>query len=93
MSTDRAEKSAYVTIWRWLMVLAVLGIAVAALPVPKLFSLALVFGIAFLKAGLVMRDYMHLRSEPLLILAAALVPVLLVVGMTVALVPDIVFGR
>jgi hypothetical protein len=36
---------------------------------------------------------MHLKSETLLILGIAGIPVLLLVGMALALVPDIVFNR
>lgn len=93
MVMKRTDTRPYVAVWQWLMALAVLGVAATALPVPRLLVIALIFGVAAFKALLVVRNYMHLRSEPLLILAMALVPVLLALGMALALVPDIVFRR
>jgi caa(3)-type oxidase subunit IV len=83
----------YVTVWGWLVALLAAGIAAIFLPVPKALALGLVFSAAVAKAGLVVRNYMHLRSEHLLIYAIAFVPVALFLGLLLALVPDIVFNR
>ncbi len=45
------------------------------------------------KALLVAANYMHLRFEPRLIYAIAIAPIVLFLGLTLALVPDIVFGH
>ncbi len=91
MTTTETSSRRYVTIWGWLMALAVLGVVLAAAPVPKTAVLALVFTVAGIKAALVTRNYMHLKAEHVLIYAIALVPVLLFLGLALALAPDIVF--
>lgn len=83
----------YVIVWVWLVVLLGAGLAVVSLPIPRTAAVALVFGVASLKAGLVVRNYMHLKSEHRLIYAIALVPVLLFVGLLLALIPDIAMRR
>jgi cytochrome c oxidase subunit 4 len=83
----------YVTIWVLLMALLFAGLAVAFLPLTKGTVLLLIFEVALVKAALVARYYMHLRGEHALIYAIAGIPVVLVVGMVLTLVPDIVFGK
>lgn len=83
----------YCEIWAWLVGLLIAGTVVVFLPIPKLVALLLVFGVAAVKAGLVVRHYMHLKAEHLLIYLIALLPVLFVVIMAVALLPDIAFRR
>jgi len=83
----------YIGVWVWLVALLAAGLAVMALPVPKLAALALIFGIASIKAALVIRNYMHLKYESLFIIAVALVPVLLFIGLAIALIPDIAMHR
>lgn len=80
-----------VAVWGWLITLLLVGLAVAFGPLTKIGAVAVIFVIAAVKAGLVVRYYMHLRSEALLIYAIAGVPVLLFIGLTLTLVPDIVF--
>jgi caa(3)-type oxidase subunit IV len=92
MSSD-ARFPSYLTIWVWLMVLLVAGLASAFLPVGKAMAIFLVFTVAVVKTFLVARHYMHLRTESVLIYAIAGIPVLLLLGMMLALVPDIVFNR
>ena len=89
----KAHHPSYVTIWVWLVLLLVAGLAIALLPIGKAMAIFLVFTVAVVKAFLVARHYMHLKSETVLILAIAGIPVLLLVGMALALVPDIVFNR
>jgi caa(3)-type oxidase subunit IV len=81
------------TIWAWLVGLLAAGLVLAYLPVGKPMAVFLIFSVAVVKATLVARHYMHLRSETLMIYAIAGVPVLLLLGMALALVPDIVFNR
>jgi caa(3)-type oxidase subunit IV len=82
-----------VSIWVWLVVLVFGGLAAAYLPMTRTTVLLLIFEIAFVKATLVARYYMHLRGEQPLIYAIAGVPVLLAIGMVLTLVPDIVLGK
>jgi caa(3)-type oxidase subunit IV len=91
MST--AHGPSHVTVWSWLVLLLVLGLVLAFLPFGKAMVIFLIFAVAVVKAFLVARHYMHLKSETLLIYAIAGVPVILLVGRALALVPDIVFNR
>jgi len=83
----------YVAVWAWLVALVILGLAVSFLPGARSMAVALIFATAVAKALLVALNYMHLRSESRLIYAIAIVPVLFVLGLTVALFPDFVFHR
>ncbi len=91
--TTETHHPSYVTIWAWLVALLGVGLALAYLPMGKPAAVFLIFTVATVKAFLVARYYMHLKSETLLILAIAVLPVLLLVSMALSLVPDIVFNR
>jgi len=95
MSTQTAHdtQSFYVEIWAWLVGLLILGTVVVFLPIPKITALVAVFAIAVVKAILVVRNYMHLRAEHLVIYLIVALPVLLVIGMTLTLLLDIAFRR
>lgn len=88
-----ATRSHYIAIWRWLIVLVIAGLLATALPVPKLLIVVIVFGIAITKATMVLRDYMHLKAETLVIHAIALIPILLFIGLALTLIPDIALHR
>src|SRR5208337_4845526 len=62
-SLDRAS----IIVWVWLVGLLGAGMMVFMLPIPRIPALLLIFGIAAFKATLVLRDYMHLKGEKLLI--------------------------
>jgi len=83
----------YIAIWLWLVVLVGAGLLASALPVPKIAVLVLVFAIAGVKATMVMRDYMHLKFETLVIHVIALIPILLFIGLALTLIPDIALHR
>lgn len=88
-SLDRSS----VIVWAWLVALLGAGMTVFMLPLPHLPALVVIFGIAAFKAGLVLRDYMHLKGEKALIYAIAFIPVILAIAMALVLIPDIVFRR
>ena len=92
MTTD-SHRPSYVTIWIWLVALLFAGLMFTFLPIGKAMAIFLIFSVATVKAFLVARHYMHLKSETVLVLAIAGIPVLLLIGMALALVPDIVFNR
>jgi caa(3)-type oxidase subunit IV len=92
-ATTENSDVTYVMIWVWLVVLLGAGMLVFMLPISKGPALVLIFGIAAVKAGLVIRDYMHLKSENILIYAIVAVPVILALGLALVLIPDIVFRR
>ncbi len=83
----------YIAIWLWLIVLVGAGLLASALRIPKIVVLMLVFGIAVVKASMVMRDYMHLKFETLIIHVIALIPILLIIGLALTLIPDIALHR
>jgi cytochrome c oxidase subunit IV len=78
-----------VRVWEYLVLLLAAGLVVFVAPMPKLGVIALIFGAAVAKTALVVRNYMHLKREHLLLYAIALIPVLLFVGLTLTLLPDI----
>ena len=84
---SRSDKSLYVTVW----VLLVAGLTIFTLPIPRELAVALIFSIAAVKAVLVLRNYMHLKHEHLLIYIIVAVPVLFMLGLAIALIPDLVF--
>jgi len=91
--SEEARFPSYVAIWVWLVAFLVAGLFCAFLPFGKTMAIFLIFAIAVVKAYLVARHYMHLRSESLLIYAIGGIPVLLLIGMVLTLVPDIVFRK
>ncbi len=82
---------AYVTIWVWLVLLVGVGLAILVAPFSKVLSVVLIFAVATLKAALVLRHYMHVRAQPLMIYAMICVPVVLAIALTLVLLPDIAF--
>jgi caa(3)-type oxidase subunit IV len=83
----------YVAIWVWLVALLIVGLGASFVPGARGLAVALIFATAVAKALLVALNYMHLKFEPRLIYAIAIVPVLFVLVLIVALFPDFVFSR
>lgn len=83
----------YFAIWGWLVGLLAAGLMVSHLPVGKAVAMTAIMATAVGKAVLVGRHYMHLKSESLVICAIGAVPVLLLIFMVLALVPDIVWRQ
>ncbi|HVN63317.1 MAG TPA: cytochrome C oxidase subunit IV family protein, partial [Candidatus Binataceae bacterium] len=69
MTTADNHDREYIMIWVWLVALLVTGTLIFMLPISKTAAIALIFGIAAVKAILVLRDYMHLKSERMLVYA------------------------
>lgn len=88
-----AKYPSNVAIWVWLVALLAAGVLAAYAPLGHYLAVATVFAIALVKAILVARHYMHLRSESLLIYAIGGIPLLLLVTMALLLIPDIVYNR
>ena len=87
----RAESSLYLVVWVWLVLLLIAGLAIFVLPIPRAAGVFLIFSIAAIKAALVLRNYMHLKHEHLLIYLIVAIPALFVLGMALSLIPDIVY--
>jgi caa(3)-type oxidase subunit IV len=81
----------YVTIWVWLVVLLTVGVSLLVMPLSKTLAVILIFAVATLKAFLVLRHYMHVRHQPLMIYAILCVPLLLAIALVFVLMPDIAF--
>jgi caa(3)-type oxidase subunit IV len=93
MSNAAHARPNYVAVWAWLVLLLVVSLAVVYLPFSQTITVSMIFIVAAVKAFLVAANYMHLRFEKRLIHAIALVPVVLFVILTIALLPDIVYNR
>ncbi|HEX7124475.1 MAG TPA: cytochrome C oxidase subunit IV family protein [Thermodesulfobacteriota bacterium] len=78
----------YVAVWAWLLVLMAAGFAASFLPGTRGVAVAAIFAVAVVKALLVAAYFMHLRVEPRVIYAIALVPVAIVLVLILALLPD-----
>jgi caa(3)-type oxidase subunit IV len=83
----------YVAIWGWLLGLTIFSVALSLLFGRSTPVVVAFFLVASVKALLVALNYMHLKFEPRLIYAIAIVPVLFALVLTVALFPDFVFQR
>lgn len=81
----------YVTIWVWLVILLAAGVAVLAVPASKTVAVLLIFGVATVKAVLVVRHYMHLKHQPLMIYLMLGIPLLLALAFIIVLMPDIAY--
>ena len=91
MSSAPKPSVGYLTIWVWLIVLLAVGVALLAAPVSKTLAVVLIFAVASVKAFLVLRHYMHVRHQPLMIYMMLGVPLLLAIALTMVLLPDIAF--
>ncbi len=90
MSSVAKPSDGYLTIWVWLIVLLAAGVALLAVP-SKTLAVVLIFTVASVKAFLVLRHYMHVRHQPLMVYALLAVPLLLAIALTIVLLPDIAF--
>ena len=90
MSSVAKPSVGYLTIWVWLIILLAAGVALLAVP-SKTLGVVLIFAVASVKAFLVLRHYMHVRHQPLMVYALLAVPLLLAIALTIVLLPDIAF--
>lgn len=82
----------YFRIWVWLVGLVIVSV-LASWVLPRAVGIFFIFGVAWVKAVLVGLHYMHLKSEKWQLCSLIIIPLVLVVGMTLTLFPDIVFNR
>jgi len=74
----------------WVILVFLVGLGAAALLVPsKTLGVFLIFAVAVVKAVLVLRHYMHLVHQPVMVYALLAVPLLLAFIMVFILIPDI----
>jgi len=85
-----ADNRHYFIVWLWLITLVLVSVT-ASWFLPKAQALTLIFVVAFAKAFLVARNYMHLKNEKAIYYAIALVPLTFVVIFLLGLFPDFVY--
>lgn len=90
MTSSKAHPN-YTAVWLWLLALMGLGVAASFLPGGRTFAVVVIFAVAFVKAILVAANFMHLRFEPAFIYAFVLIPLLFLVVLAAALLPDFVW--
>lgn len=93
MSTSAHQRPNYVVVWLWLVGLLVISLAAVYLPFSQAATVTMIFVVAVVKAFLVVTNFMHLKFEQKWIKTIALVPVVLFIIMTIALIPDIAYNR
>jgi caa(3)-type oxidase subunit IV len=81
----------YLTIWVWLVILLAVGVSFLGMPLSKEVAVVLIFAVAVAKAFLVIRHYMHLHHQPLMVYAVLGIPLLLAIALVFVLMPDIAF--
>ena len=91
----------YIKIWVVLMVLTVLEVAAAYLPGLNMtrevegihyITIALLLGMAFVKAGLVAAYFMHLKFEQKNFVLIVSFPLVLACVLVILLLPDVAYG-
>jgi len=88
MARERVHPN-YVAVWVWLVALLIASVGVTTLPISTGVALFLIFAMAVVKAVLVALNYMHLKSEQLLIYAMAIVPLVIFFILWIVLYHDI----
>ncbi len=91
--TTHDSRPNYVAIWIWLLALTVFSVGLSLVFGARTPVVVGFFVVAAVKALLVALNYMHLKFEPRLIYAIAIVPVLFLLVLTAALFPDFIFHR
>lgn len=92
MDAHRAHPN-YLMIWVWLAALMLLSVLAAYLPTSAVLVLAIILGLALVKAVLVALYYMHLRFESPLVWLVVIPPLVLAAILVVALLPDSAAAR
>lgn len=82
----------YFRIWAWLVGLVFLSVLASGL-FPRGGALVVIFAAAWVKAALVALYYMHLKYERWQLAALVIIPLVLMIGLTLTLFPDIVVGH
>lgn len=93
MSNVTHARPNYVAVWAWLVFLLIISLAAVYLPFSQTVTVMIIFVVAAVKAFLVVVNFMHLKFEQRLVRFIAIVPVVLFIIMTIALMPDIVYNR
>ncbi len=81
----------YVVVWAILLTLLVVSLFLGHLSNVYLMN-ALVFGVALIKASLVVTYFMGIRMEPKVIVVTLIITVLFMVGLLAGVSPDVTFN-
>ena len=86
-------KPNYIGVFWVLFIFTLLEVSITYLPMPKVPMAVLLVSMAMTEALLVAMFYMHLKFEPNLLILIVISPLIFAVILTLALMPDIAFGR
>ncbi len=89
MSQSESHNALYFKIFWWLLALTIVEVAMVYLPMARWVIVTGLIILAFVKAGLVAANYMHLRFEKWTLAALALVPLILIATLLLGILPDI----
>jgi len=90
IETPHSHTRWYIAIWATLLAFLVLSLAFSRLPNVYVMN-GIVFAIAFVKAIIVMRYFMHLKMEPWLITILMLAAVGTLLLLLIGVAPDVTF--
>ena len=79
----------YVAFWIWLMALLIVSVVVSYLPIGTGLAVFIIFVLSFIKAVLVALNFMHLKTEHVVIYAIACAPIVAFFILWLVLYPEI----
>lgn len=78
----------YLWVWFWLFVLSFSAYFIDLMHLPMVLMAVLLLCVALMKAGLIAAYFMHLRFEKLNLVYTIILPLVLLVGLLAAVLPD-----
>jgi caa(3)-type oxidase subunit IV len=78
----------YLTVWGWLFILSALAYFIDVMHVPAPWKAILLVAVALMKAGMIMAVFMHLGYERLSLIYAVVAPLIFLLVMTIAFLPE-----
>lgn len=78
----------YLVVWFWLFILSALAYFIDVVHVPAPWKAILLVVVALMKAGMIMAVFMHLGYERLSLVYAVLAPLIFLVAMVIAFLPE-----
>ena len=81
-------KRTYWRVWFWLLIITIVEVIVAFLSIPVGLKATLFVILALMKASLIAGYFMHLKFEALGLIYSIVIPLVLLVALAAALIPD-----
>ncbi len=78
----------YLVVWLWLFILSALAYFIDVVHVPAPWKAILLVVVALMKAGMIMAVFMHLGYERLSLIYAVVAPLVFLLVMTIAFLPE-----